>query len=92
MKEDVSRKGAKVQSAAAFLWSFLCTFAPLRDNTLFKSWSEQNSETFCANPPAVLFLDISNVISIMSRSYPPLIQDSGFRKLIALSFEIKVKP
>ena len=44
MKEDVSRKGAKVQSAAAFLWSFLCTFAPLRDNTCSNHGPEQNSE------------------------------------------------
>src|SRR5215204_4344182 len=28
--EDLSRKGAKAQSATAFLKSFLCAFAPLR--------------------------------------------------------------
>jgi hypothetical protein len=32
MKEDFSRKGAKAQSAAAFLKGFLCAFAPLREN------------------------------------------------------------
>jgi hypothetical protein len=33
-QEDFSRKGAKTQSAAAFLKVFLCAFAPLRENFL----------------------------------------------------------
>jgi hypothetical protein len=32
--EDFSRKGAKAQSAAAFLRGFLCAFAPLREKSL----------------------------------------------------------
>jgi hypothetical protein len=31
MREGFSRKGAKTQSAAAFLRVFLCAFAPLRE-------------------------------------------------------------
>jgi hypothetical protein len=31
---DFSRKGAKQQSAAAFLKGFLCAFAPLREKYL----------------------------------------------------------
>jgi hypothetical protein len=34
-REDLSRKGAKAQSATAFIKGFLCAFAPLRENTLF---------------------------------------------------------
>jgi hypothetical protein len=30
-EEDLSRKGAKAQSATAFLTGFLCAFAPLRE-------------------------------------------------------------
>jgi hypothetical protein len=33
MKRNFSRKGAKAQSAAAFLKSFLCAFAPLRERS-----------------------------------------------------------
>jgi hypothetical protein len=32
-REDFSRKGAKAQSAAAFLNGFLCAFAPLREKS-----------------------------------------------------------
>src|SRR5215217_5495658 len=34
-REDLSRKGAKAQSAAAFLKGFLCAFAPLREKYFF---------------------------------------------------------
>jgi hypothetical protein len=34
MEEYFSRKGAKTQSAAAFLQGFLCAFAPLREKAL----------------------------------------------------------
>jgi hypothetical protein len=40
--EGFSRKGAKTQSAAAFLKVFLCTFAPLRE-TCFRG---RNAERF----------------------------------------------
>jgi hypothetical protein len=35
-REDLSRKGAKAQSAAAFLKGFLCAFAPLREKIFFQ--------------------------------------------------------
>ena len=35
MKEDLSRKGAKAQSATAFQKGFLCAFAPLREKFFF---------------------------------------------------------
>jgi hypothetical protein len=35
--QKISRKGAKAQSATAFLKGFLCAFAPLRENIFFLS-------------------------------------------------------
>jgi hypothetical protein len=36
-QEHFSRKGAKAQSAAAFLNGFLCAFAPLREKYSYPS-------------------------------------------------------
>src|SRR5215217_5087143 len=42
-REDLSRKGAKAQSAAAFLKGFLCAFAPLREKYSFPKCDEDFS-------------------------------------------------
>ncbi len=42
--EDLSRKGAKLQSAAAFLNGFLCAFAPLRGSSCFELFAEEGCD------------------------------------------------
>jgi hypothetical protein len=44
-REDFSRKGAKAQSATAFLKGFLCAFAPLREKYFF--FSDSISDFSC---------------------------------------------
>jgi hypothetical protein len=48
MPEGSSRKGAKTQSAAAFLRVFLCVFAPLREKCLLAHVKILTLGTFCA--------------------------------------------
>jgi hypothetical protein len=48
MPEGFSRKGAKAQSAAAFLRVFLCVFAPLREKCLLSHVKILTPGTFCA--------------------------------------------
>ena len=45
-----SRKGAKTQSAAAFLRGFLCAFAPLREKNPFSHRALARFEYFLCKP------------------------------------------
>ncbi len=44
VEEDLSRKGAKAQSATAFLRGFLCGFAPLREKYFFPTGGQMKFE------------------------------------------------
>jgi len=48
--EGFSRKGAKTQSAAAFLRGFLCAFAPLREKNPFSHRALARFEYFLCKP------------------------------------------
>jgi hypothetical protein len=46
LREELSRKGAKAQSATAYLKGFLCAFAALRETNFSRSGSQMHLSNF----------------------------------------------